>query len=196
MFIGKYEIKSFADLRGADLCMADLHEADLHEADLHEADLRGANLHEANLRGANLRGADLYGANLYEADLRGANLHEADLRGADLRGANLRMANIEDARLPAYTICPEEGGFVAWKKVDTGVIKLYIPAKAKRTSSLVGRKCRAEFVKVLRGSGKSERGGIYKQGKIYRSDSYDPDPRVECSSGVHFFMTRKEAEEY
>jgi len=31
---------------------------------------------------------------------------------------------------------------------------------------------------------------------LVKPDSFDPDPRVECSHGIHFFMTRKEAEAY
>jgi hypothetical protein len=123
-------------------------------------------------------------------------LREADLREADLHGANLREADLRGTILSPYMICPEEGGFVGWKKVDAGVIKLYIPAKAKRTSSIAGRKCRAEYVRVLEGNGISSKGGIYEQGKIYRPHKYDDDPRIECSCGVHFFMTKKEAEEY
>ena len=30
-------------------------------------------------------------------------------------------------------------------------------------------------------------GGVY---------DFDPDIRVECTSGIHFFITRREAEEY
>ena len=155
----------------------------------------------ADLRGADLRGANLRGAYLQNADLRGANLHNADLQGAYLWdaylwGANLQNTNLQNAKLPPYQICPETGGFIAWKKVISGVIKLYIPATAKRMSSLVGRKCRAEYVKVLKGSGTSSRGGQYVQGKIYRPDKYDDDIRIECSHGVHFFITKAEAEAY
>ena len=71
-----------------------------------------------------------------------------------------------------------------------------MPSGAKRTSSLVGRKCRAEYVKVLEGSGISRRGGEYKEGKLVYPDSYDDDIRVECTHGIHFFMTREEAEEW
>ena len=140
---------------------------------------------------ANLQNADLRGAYLQGAHLRGA-----DLQNADLRGANLQNAKLQNAKLPPYQICPETGGFIAWKKVISGVIKLYIPARAKRMSSLAGRKCRAEYVKVLKGSGNSSRGGEYVQGEIYRPDSYDDDIRVECSHGVHFFITKAEAEAY
>ena len=150
----------------------------------------------AYLRGADLRGASLKGANLWGAYLEGADLRGANLRGANLKGADLRGANLKGANLPDFQICPQEGSFIAYKKVDTGVIKLKIPANAKRTSSLVGRKCRAEFVEVLEGSGRSGRAGLYREGEFVYPDSYDDDIQVECTNGIHFFMTRKEAEEW
>ena len=139
----------------------------------------------ANLQGANLQGADLQGA-----DLQGANLRSANLQGAYLNGARL-----EGAFLSAFQI-PQEGTLTVYKKVDTGVIKLEVPADAKRTATLVGRKCRAEFVKVLSGSGMSSRLGEYKEGTMYYPDKYNSDIRVECTNGVHFFLTKEEAEEY
>jgi len=181
--------------------------ADLRGANLQGADLRGANLQRADLRGANLQGANLQGADLQGADLRDAYLRDADLQGADLRGAYLRDADLQGADLqgadlPHFQICPETGSFDAWKKVTntTGgtVIKIRIPAKAKRTSSLTGRKCRAEFVKVLKGKGNGKYDGttVYTEGETVKADSFDPDIRIECTHGIHFFMTKKEAEEY
>jgi hypothetical protein len=127
-----------------------------------------------------------------------ANLHGANLHGANLHGANLHSAILSDASLPHFQICPQEGDFIAWKKTRGGVIKLLIPAAAKRTSSLVGRKCRAEWVVVLEGSGGSTHCGetTYSVGATVRPDKYDDDIRVECTNGIHFFMTREEAEEY
>jgi len=130
------------------------------------------------------------------ADLRGAYLQDANLQRADLRGADLRGAN-----LPHFQICPETGSFDAWKRVTNTaggtVIKIRIPAKAKRTSSLTGRKCRAEFVKVLKGNGNGKYDGtVYTEGETVKADSFDPDIRVECTHGIHFYMTKKEAEEY
>ena len=152
----------------------------------------------ANLYGANLEGANFYRANFYRANLEGANFYRANLEGANFYRANLKEANLERARLPHFQICPEEGDFIAWKKVREGVLKLLIPAAAKRTSSLVGRKCRAEFVVVLEGSGTSRHDNktVYESGMTVYPDKYDDDIRVECTSGIHFFMTRKEAEEY
>ena len=215
MKIYGYEIKPGADLRNAYLEGADLRNASLKGANLFNADFRTANLEGADLSGANLRDADLMGAflkraklqgaELFNADLRGADLQDADLSGADLEYANFRYVilfgtNLEGAKLPHFQIVPEEGSFIAYKKVNTGVIKLLIPEDAKRTSNLVGRKCRASHVKVLEGSGKSmthiEHQLEYKEGEIVYADKYDDDIRIECTSGIHFFMTRREAEEY
>jgi hypothetical protein len=182
-----------ANLQGADLQRAFLRGANLQGADLRGADLQGANLQGAYLQGANLRGANLQGAYLQGADLQDANLQGADLRGADLQGANL----------PAFQLCPQEGAFVAWKKVRGAVLKLLVTGK--RTSSLVGRKCRASEVCVFEAfsaPGETEFTSlydprfIYRVGETAREENYDDDIRVECTEGIHFFMTRKEAEEY
>lgn len=36
----------------------------------------------------------------------------------------------------------------------------------------------------------------YETGKRVTSDKYDPNPLVECSHGIHFFITEEEAEAY
>jgi uncharacterized protein YjbI with pentapeptide repeats len=191
-----------AVLRGAVLCGADLRKADLRKADLHEADLRGADLYDAKLCEANLRGAVLCGADLRKADLRKADLHEANLRGAVLCEANLRGAVLENRK-----IVPSSGSFFAWKKGGDGeIIKIKIPSWARRTSCLTNRKCRAEFVitleitkegkPVLECCGGYDQNTIYRVGKCTAPDKYDPDERVDCSHGIHFFLTRKEAEKW
>jgi len=174
--------------------------ANLWRANLSGADLSGANLRGADLSGADLSGADLQDANLWRANLWRADLWRADLSGANLSGANLSGADLQDATLPPFQIVPKEGSFIAFKKVDTGVIKIQIPEDAKRTSTLVSRKCRASHVLVLEGSGNSPTHTMsaleYKEGEIVVADNYDDDIRVECTNGIHFFMTRKEAEDW
>jgi hypothetical protein len=191
----EYTIEPGADLRGANLVCAHLVGANLRAAIL-----RGANLVGANLWGANLVDVDLVGANLVGVILEGADLQYADLRGANLEGANLWGANIENAKLPDFQLPPEKGSFIAYKKVDTGVIEILIPEDAKRTSSLVSRKCRASHVRVLEGSGFSpthtEKKLEYKEGEVVYADAFNDDIRVDCTSGIHFFMTKKEAEEW
>jgi hypothetical protein len=125
---------------------------------------------------------------------RGEEGARADLSGADLSGAN---------NIPHFQICA--GDLIVYKKVDGHIVILAIPKDAKRTASIVGRKCRAEYAVVLgieghapvssngRGNGPVT---LYVEGKEVRPDSYDDDWRVECSHGIHFFLTRKEAEEF
>ena len=199
-----------ANLWGANLWGADLWEADLRGADLRKANLWGADLRGADLRGADLRGADLRRANLWRADLREADLWEADLRGANLWGANLCEAN----NIPDYVCpicCPEKGSFTGFKKAYWNgtpvIVKLQIPADAKR-SSATNRKCRCDKAKVLSItdlSGAAEfqmavsiwdNNFIYEVGKTVIVDDYDDNRWNECSTGIHFFITRDEAVNY
>jgi len=173
------------------------------------ANLSGANLSGANLYGADLRGADLYGADLSETNLYGANLYGADLSETNLYGANLSGADLRGADLEGTSgikgtyIAPETGSFTAWKKCKNGVIvKLRIPAKARR-SNATGRKCRADFVKVLQVFGAEEGLSMHDNGKtVYRKGetvhcgTWCEDRWTECGGGIHFFMTREEAESY
>ena len=149
--------------------------------------------------GANLDWASLYRADLIGANLNGANLYRADLTGADLYRASLNGASLENVKNLFYQI-PQEGELIVWKAVAGGVCKLRVPPEAKRTATPVGRKCRAEWVEVLEaptnGAGLYDRNVVYRAGEIVRPDKYDPDPRVDCTHGIHFFLTKEEAEAY
>lgn len=149
--------------------------------------------------------ADLRGANLIGADLRGANLIEADLYGADLRRADLCGAN----NIPFIPMtCPDTGTFVAWKKANGYIVKLEIPADARR-SSATGRKCRCDKAKVIEiqeldGSPSEltevasgyDRNFVYRVGEIAEEPKYDEDRWRECAPGIHFFINRQEAVDY
>lgn len=202
-----------ADLRGANLQYADLQDADLRGANLYMANMEyaslwGANMENANLRDACLLMATLVKANLKWADLLGADITSADLRGADLRDVDLTCANMNGVKTNTRTkidwrmVCPESGSFIGWKKAGKYIVKLEIPADAKR-SSANSRKCRASMAKVLEIQNKdgtkadvtevkSDWGGIYKLGRMIYPDSWDDNRWSECSHGIHFFMTREE----
>ena len=212
-----------ANLYGANLIRADLRvayliKADLREANLSGANLSGADLYEANLSGADLSGADLREANLSGANLSGANLSGADLRGADLRGAYLSGANLRLAKnIPSYAcrlVCPEEGSFIGFKKAHTtapdfreAIVKLLITEDAKRSSATT-RKCRCDKAKVISITsldGKEnfttaysyyDRIFQYTVGQTVIIDDFDEERWNECSTGVHFFITREEAVDY
>jgi hypothetical protein len=197
---------SGADLYGANLSGANLSGAYLSGANLSGADLSGANLSRADLSGADLSGADLYGADLsradlYGADLSGADLYGADLSRADLSGADLSGAKNAEAAVARTRILPE-GSLIGWKACrDNVLVKLRIPEEAKRSHAF-GRKCRAEWVEVLEvigadvGVSQHDRKVTYRAGEIVRPDSFDDNWQDECSNGIHFFITRAEAEAY
>jgi hypothetical protein len=197
-----------ANLSGANLSRANLSGANLSGADLSGADLFGANLSGANLSGADLSGADLFGANLSGANLSGADLSGADLFGANLSGANLSRANLSGARgmdplvTAQLSILPDTGPVFGWKKCKNGVlVHLAVGVQARR-SNATGRKCRAEYVKVLAvfgaevGISQHDRTTEYRKGKVVRCDKWGEDRWQECAGGIHFFLTRAEAEAY
>ena len=169
---------------------------DLSSANLRSADLSSANLRSADFSSANLRSADFSSANLSSANLSSANLSYVNLRYADLRSADGAAIAVAKTR-----ILPE-GDIVGWKKCQSGtLVKLLIPKKAKRSHAF-GRKCRAEFVKVLEVVGAKEAksihdGTVYVAGKTVKPKcQFDENWMAECASGIHFFITREEAEEY
>lgn len=162
---------------------------------------------------------DLRKADFRWADLRGTNMYRADLRGADFSGALMSGVNLEKAEIDETTkglpplVCPEEGGFTAFKKVYflgmPYVAQLYVPADAKRSSS-TSRKCRcskAKVIKFLRLDGAEAkidcaRSSYDPNFNYYKGKYVEPQYRFdenrwnECSSGIHFFITFQEAVDY
>jgi hypothetical protein len=97
------------------------------------------------------------------------------------------------------TLITPEGDIIGYKVLMSGVIcKLLIPSDAKRHNA-TGRKCRAEYAVVLEGEGlaKHDASFIYKVGETVRpTQPFDEDRWNECGAGIHFFLTRGEAEAY
>jgi len=81
------------------------------------------------------------------------------------------------------------------------LVKLMIPEDAKRLSA-TGRKCRASKAVVLDIVGASTAYSThnscfeYRIGETVYPDCFDEDRFHECSGGIHFFITREEAEQY
>lgn len=149
------------------------------------------------------QGANLSKADLREADLRGADLSEADLRGADLEGIKYN----ENTAFYALQ-CPETGSFVGYKICEDGrIVKLLITEDSKRSSATT-RKCRASKVKVLEitnientekfeiAKSKRDSNFEYKVGETIEIKDFDENRWKECSTGIHFFLTRDEAVQY
>ena len=147
--------------------------------------------------------AKLQGTYLSGADLQGADLQGASLWDADLRGANLRDANLQGANGLAQQCIVSEGDIIGYKKLQQGIIAtIKIPAGISRLNAYGSRKCRAASAYVIALSegtfGIAQHDGEtwYVVGETVLPDSFNSDKREECSNGIHFFITREEAEAY
>lgn len=196
-----------AVLNGANMCYANLRNANLHHAVL-----RGARARGTDLRDADLLSADLRGCNMFSVDLTGARLTCADLAGAVLTGAKLSDAYDADIITARTSILPDDGDVIGWKKardVDgyPVIVKLLIPSSAQR-SNAGGRKCRVSKARVLDlqdlaghsiatvAHSAHDPEFVYRLGETVESDGFNPDRWVECTDGIHFFITRIEAVKY
>jgi hypothetical protein len=196
-------ILSRANLSGAVLSGAILSGAILSGADLSGADLSRANLSRADLSWANLSGAILSGAILSGAILSGAILSGANLSRANLSGANLSGADHAELALAQIQFIPEEGSFIGWKKCRNNVIvKLQITETAKRSHGGERKaRCSEALVLEIFGAETATSGGgyatvEYRKGETVRPDKWNDNRWNICSHGIHFFLTRAEAEAY
>lgn len=120
---------------------------------------------------------------------------------------------------PVSFACPTEGEFIGYKKCwyrsgnslscSFFIVKLLIPADAKRSSGF-SNKCRCDKAKVLGiydpdGNDANDITEVisdfnhdftYRIGGWVYPDSFDDNRFNECSNGIHFFMTFKEARDY
>ena len=89
---------------------------------------------------------------------------------------------------------------------DNEIVELLIP-KGNIVFSINNSKCRTNSAKVLKITDKNgkkvktakslyDNKFIYTVGETVEVDDFDLRYNVECSTGIHFFRTRKEAEEY
>ena len=157
----------------------------------------------------------IYGELIFEGDfscvaeaVKAALGAKKSLSFADLRSADLSDAKNAALVIAMTRILPPEGNLVGWKKLKCGEIaKLLIPTHAKRSHDF-GRKCRASEALVLEiyQDGQPAEGEFvahydsaftYSKGKTVKPTvPFDDDFTNECGSGIHFFITREEAEAY
>jgi hypothetical protein len=136
--------------------------------------------------------------------LRSADLHDADLHGADLHGADLIDTKVNSETSGYFTRCPEEGSFIGWKTASNYLIKLQITAQAKRSSATTS-KCRCSEAMVLgiyagenltdlkACESNYDSSFVYTVGQLAVVNDFNEDRWKECASGIHFFLTKREA---
>ena len=180
--------------------------SDSNGKDGKRADLSGADLSDADLMFANLTFADLSGAILSGADLSDADLTRADLSGADLINSELEYTNLTNTILDDKEQCRKgivlTEPMIGYKKSgECKIITLEIPIGAK-VFSINNYKRRTNKCKVIDMQGETELSSYYDTdfkyhvGDEIEIEDFDENYNVECGEGIHFFLTREEAENY
>ena len=201
------------DLKGYDLSKIDFTISSFREVMLDGVDFSCASLENTLLDGCSMRNANCQNANLRTASMRGCDLTGADIRGADLFRAVLEYARLDQVIFDEYTKwfrlhCPETGAFVAYKKcLNDRIVQLLVPADAKRTSA-TGPTCRCSKAKVLTIKNFDETisydeawstvddNFVYRKGEWVEVKDFNEDRWMDSTTGIHFWMTRKEAIAY
>ena len=216
----KWKGQGFNSNSGYDLTDLDLRKVPFSGRDLRGAKFQRSNLSDVDFTDCNLQFARFHYANLTNAYMFGADCQHTYFFGAKLTGINLIGANITHAQLERATVrdviwnystqgfAPApEGELIGWGHKSACIIKMLIPREAKR-SWATSRKLRAEYVKVLSierpvmemletlehpnwiGEGTT----LYTVGQTTYPNGWDKNRWIECSNGIHFFLTRHEAE--
>ncbi len=201
------------DLTGWDLSNTDLTLSSFQDTVLNNVDFHGSSVENALFDGCPMHGADFQNADMRTASFRYCDMRKCNIRGADLFGAVLEFARLEEIEPDENTkwfrlYCPEKGAFLGYKKcVNNRLVQLLIPADAKRTSA-TRPSCRCSKAKVL--TIKSfdfkenyeeawslvDENFVYRRGEWVEVKNFNEDRWMDSTTGIHFWLTREEAEAY
>ena len=160
------------------------------------------------MRGANFKRAKMVTASFRYCDMRECNIEDANLFGAVLEYADLTGIISNEGTQWFRLHCPETGAFLAYKKcVNDRMVQLLVPADAKRTSATFPS-CRCNKAKVL--TIKSfdfkenfdeawslvDENFVYRKGEWVEVENFNEDRWQDSTTGIHFWLTREEAEAY
>ena len=205
-------------LKNHDYSFRKLAHANFHDLTFEHVDFSGADLTGANFDNCLCIDCDFFETILVDASLQGTDFRNSSLVCADISGANLYCAMLEhadltdiiyDERTKFFALhCPKEGAFLGYKKCfDHRIVQLLIPAEARRTSA-TNTSCRCDVAKVLsikdmytnepydEAVSYVDENFIYYVGCWVVAENFNPDRWADSTGGIHFWLTRKEAEKY
>lgn len=196
---------SYANLTNGKLTNTRLISSNFIRANLHAADLRYSVCVDCTFTTANMEGADFYKAVFVNSIFSTAILKGVSCKGTVFSNSRLQTASDIPSLLAARCSILPAGDIIGWKKCKYGkIVKLLIPAHAER-SNATGRKCRASEAKVLAIYAPYEgevdfatsiysSAFIYRVGEIVKPVTWNTSRWSECGGGIHFYLTREEAE--
>ena len=134
-----------------------------------------------------------------------ADLSNADLSNADLRYADLYKADLSETEKIRKGVIIDNPVRVFKKCIKNNIVELEL-LKGSVVFSINNEKCRTNKAKVISINGNKNKGlkcssvydrnFIYEVGKTVEVKDFDLMYNGECSSGIHFFWTKEEAEDY
>ena len=156
-----------------------------------------------SFKGTFVRG-DFVNCLFERCDFTDANYANMRIRG----NCAFRNCTGIDLQAPRYRALPV-GQFTAYKRVPGAILELLVSKKAQRVSAPSNneRKYRVSKVKVKRALREDgtviqdltkfhslwEPSFTYEVGKWAEEPSFDPDPTMICTRGIHIFLTFEEA---
>lgn len=176
-----------------------------------------SNMIKTDFGGAFIENSSFCGACLTKVDFSNSTFVNSDFRESKIFSTSFsdcRCKHMYSENMPYFSFsCPSEGEFIGWKKVRTGtgcsgIVKLLIPADAKRVSSSVSNKCRCDKaivleIKTLSGEDMKIAYSFHNSAFKYIVGNtvtpefeFDDDVFKECASGIHFFIDKRDAERY
>ncbi|MGN1166198.1 MAG: pentapeptide repeat-containing protein [Lachnospiraceae bacterium] len=196
------------DFSNADFTLSSFQNTVLNNVSFENSSVENALFDGCPLRNVNFKNAIMRTASFRYCDMRECNIEDANLFGAVLEHANLEGIVSNEGTQWFRLRCPETGAFLAYKKcVNDRMVQLLVPADAKRTSATLPS-CRCNKAKVL--TIKSfdykenfeeawslvDENFVYKKGEWVEVKDFNEDRWMDSTTGIHFWMTRKEAQDY
>ena len=199
---------SGTDLSNMDFTLSSFQNTALNNVNLENSSVENALFDGCSMKGANFKNAKMVTASFRYCDMRGCNIEDANLYGAVLEFANLEGIVSNEGTQWFRLRCPEKGAFLGYKKcVNDRMVQLLIPADAKRTSATLPS-CRCSKAKVLtiktfdftqnfdEAWSLVDENFVYKKGEWVEVKDFNEDRWQDSTTGIHFWLSRAEAEAY
>lgn len=199
---------SGTDLSNMDFTLSSFQNTVLDEVNFENSSVENALFDGCPMKGANFKNARMVTASFRYCDMRGCNIEDANLFGAVLEFADLEGIVSNEGTQWFRLRCPEEGAFLGYKKcVNDRMVQLLIPADAKRTSATLPS-CRCSKAKVLtiktfdytqnfdEAWSLVDENFVYKKGEWVEVKNFNEDRWQDSTTGIHFWMSRAEAQAY
>jgi hypothetical protein len=173
-----------------------MRESNFHRKHLVSKDFSGSDMPYSTFFGSKLWRVDFSFTDLTGADFRHSLIRRCNFNGAILKGAlfdGCRFGALKSSfvgtTLPHLGGIPVQGAFHAYTIADSGLIRLVVPADARRGVSLQGCKW-VSHARVCEGSGRCW--GVVHRG-VYKRAKYIKGKVVSPGWNIVVFLTRGEA---